>query len=153
MANEEVKAITNLIRMLADSFRAVNTNLTDVAKSLRKLSDEIEKKNRKDEDYWHPAIGPDAETSKPKYDWVLVKIRDDQNILKGSNCGVYNVPHIAEERYDEKMGYRWWPLEWDAPYGTEEVPFEVVEWKPISGDSCVLSRRNGLLVGEAHSYE
>lgn len=134
MTSEEVKAITKAGEMvqkgLIEGLKALNMNIVDCAKSLRKLAETTEKNF---DDYWHPFFGPDAECPGTEYDWVLVKIRDDPKFSKGSNGEVYNLPHIAELRSDRN----WWPLEWEDHYGTEKVPFEVVYWRPLPEDSAV----------------
>lgn len=128
MTGQEAKDLTKMIKESQKNMEnvlvALNKNVLDCAKSLRGLADAV-----KDEtgDYWHPVFGPDGEVPGEDYDWVLVKIRDI-----GTNNKPYNVPHIAEFRKDGL----WWALEWNEPYGVnEKVPFEVVFWRPIPGDT------------------
>lgn len=151
MASEEAKAITKagemVLKGINDGFRAMNVNLVDAAKSLRKLAEETEKKT---DDYWHPLFGSEGGCPRPEYDWVLVKIRDDPKFLNGTNGEVYNLPHIAELRSDGN----WWPLEWEDHYGTEKVPFEVVYWRPLPGDSAVnLYDGLGQIIRRDHTYD
>lgn len=137
-----------LFRTLCKGIEALNVNLTDIAKSLRVLSDREEKKEREC-DRWRMAIGPEAELPGEDYDWVLVKIRDDWLKLPGSDAKIYSVPHIAEYRRDGK----WWPHEWEEPYGSDEIPFEVVQWRPIPGDEVVKLYAEGEEIKWRHRYE
>lgn len=144
-----VNVMAEIYKCLNGGFKALNTNLTDCAKSLRKLAESCEKMKEID-DYWHSVLGPDAVFPGKQYDWVLVKIRDDPKLLKLSNHIAYKLPHIAEYRSDG----RWWSQESDKPYGSDELPFEVVSWRPIPGDSCeVLYGNNGEEVTRIHHYE
>lgn len=143
MTSEEAKATIKagemVLKGINDGFRALNTNLVDTANSLRKLAGV-----QATDDYWHPLFGSQAEAPGPEYDWVLVRIRDI-----GSSEKPYGVPHIAELRRDGK----WWPLEWDEPYGSDQVPFEVVFWRPIPGDCCTTLFANNQAVRRDHTYE
>lgn len=146
MTSEEAKAITKagemVLKGINDGFRALNVNLVDAANSLRKIA---EAGIQATDDYWHLIFGPESvDLPGPEYDWVLVKIRDI-----GSSEKPYGVPHIAELRKDGK----WWPLEWDEPYGSDQVPFEVVFWRPIPGDCCTTLFAGGQAVRRDHTYE
>lgn len=130
--------INKLQKTLAEGFSALNKNLTDCAKSLRILSKNSEVSNN----YWRNAVGPYAELPGEEYDWVLVKIRDLNNIY----ASPYKTPHIAEYRSD---GF-WWSQERDLQYGTEELPFEVIGWKPISElekESTYIIDKSGNIIG------
>lgn len=151
MTSKEVKDITKggemVLKGLNDGFQAMNFNLMNMANSLRKLAEATEKKT---DDYWHPLFGSEAECPGIEYDWVLVKIRDHPDFLHESKGQIYDLPHIAELRSDRN----WYPLEWKEPYGTKEVPFEVVYWRPIPGDSVVhLYDGNGQIIRSDHTYE
>lgn len=126
MTSEERK-----MKELYKWIEALNINLIDIAKSLRILSGrDVSKGEKGKKTRWRPAIkidGLDPELPNPEeYDWVLVKIRDDSKFLPSSEHDVYNVPHIAEYRNG-----KWFSNEWDTPYETVNVPFEVVWWRPI----------------------
>lgn len=133
---DTLKAIENLRKTMNSNFVALNTNLTDCAKSLRALANAVEQKGEEtkklygdntlytsSEDYWHPVLGPNGSLPGDEYDWVLVRIRDIGVCTKP-----YNIPHIAEFR---RNSGKWWAEEWDNYYGSNEVPFEVVFWRPI----------------------
>lgn len=122
------KGIINLANNLDDLRKTINKNFinldknfADSARSLRYLSIGLKEKA---DDYWHPVSGPNGSVPGKGYDWVLVKIKD-----MGINNKPYNCPHIAEFRNE-----KWYAQEWDKPYESDEVPFEVVYWRPIPGD-------------------
>lgn len=148
MASKEVKEIRDLVEVMGNRIQAMNTSVVSVIKSLQGLSKEIEKKERKD-DYWHPAIGKDAEDPRPEHDWVLVKIRDDIGLLPTSDGETYPIPRIAEFRSDGC----WWSRESDLRYETDELPFQVVAWRPIPGDCCTEIYADGKVSGVKHSFE
>lgn len=161
---DEFKTLVKSIKDIQKNFNTGIRDLNDCAVSLRKLSEaadesvKIEKfknglQKAKDDDYWHSIFkGEGSERGLPgeKYDWVLVKIRDHPDLCKGSICQIYNLPHIAEFRSDGN----WWPLEWEDHYGTEKVPFEVIYWRPIPGDSQItLCNGAGQTLRRDHIYE
>lgn len=134
------KSLDRLSKELAEGFKAANANLTDLCKSVRKLSESVAVK---DDNYWHPTFGQNGEVPGEEYDWVLVKIRE-----KGSVKEDFGVPHIAEFRNG-----RWWAQEIDEPYESELWPFEVRFWRPIPGDCCHVLYAGGAVVDRRHSYE
>lgn len=141
MTNEE-----KMFRTLCKGIEALNVDLIDIAKSLQVLADRSGKNNGSDR--WRMAIGPVAELPGEDYDWVLVKIRDCQLRLPGSAARIYNVPHIAEYRNGT-----WWAQELDQPYESDEVPFEVVQWRPIPGDEVEKLYAEGAVIDWGHRYE
>lgn len=130
--------VNKLQKTIAEGFSALNKNLTDCAKSLRILARISEVNN---DNYWRNAVGSNEELPGEEYDWVLVKIRDLNSIYTST----YKTPHIAEYRSD---GF-WWSQERDLRYGTEELPFEVVEWKPISElekeSTCIIDKSGNII--------
>lgn len=132
-------------RML-NAFSAMNKNMTDCAYSLRKIATALEKGGKMNDDYWHPAIGPDGECPRPKYDWVLVKIHTlgRDMMPSGAILPVPRISHFVNERWEDQIGY---------VYGTEDYPFEVVYWRPIPGDNCTELYAEGEVVRRYHPYE
>lgn len=131
-----------LIKTINNGFLTLNANITDCAKSLQILANSCRKN---EEDYWHPVLGENGCVPGPEYDWVLVKIRD----ISDKNAKIYNIPHIAEYHNG-----KWKPQEWFGCYGTPEIPFEVVYWRPIPEDTSVtLYDGNGKNIRSDHIYE
>lgn len=104
------------IKTMKSGFSAINENLTDIAKSLRKLA-------TKEEERWR-TVETDGLPG-PEYEWVLV--------IVSCNGNIDNVPIVA--RFNRKAfcwivhfanGYPDHPLNRD---------YEVVRWLPIFGDS------------------
>lgn len=119
--------VTNIEAKLLNALGALNVNLTDIAKSLRVISVRAEE-YKNSEDYWHPTLGPLGSLPISGFDWVLVMIKDDVRFLPNNHVvEYYSVPRIAQYRSDEN----WWSQETNKPYGTEEMPFEVIYWRPI----------------------
>lgn len=126
MDSIEVKAIKS-------GFSAVNENLTDIAKSLRKLT-------TKEEGHWRFVELDGCPDS--KYEWVLA--------IVSCNGVIDDVPIVA--KYDQKAfcwvvhfacGYMDRPLNGDC---------EVVKWLPIFGDSSDILYANGEEVRRIHHY-
>lgn len=141
MLNEDEMSV---IRSFLKGIEAININLVDCAKSLRKIASGTES-----DDKWHSVDengnpGPEYE----EYDWVLVKIADDPDLLPVKNERIHDLPHIAEFRDG-----RWFPEEWNEPYGSLTVPFKVVSWRPIPGDSCEVLYCDGKPMKRVHRYE
>ena len=104
------------IKTIKSGFSAVNENLTDIAKSLRKLT-------TKEEERWR-TVETDGLPG-PEYEWVLTMV--------SCNGDIDSVPIVA--KYNRKSfcwiahfanGYLDHPLNSD---------YEVVRWLPIFGDS------------------
>lgn len=134
----------SVIRSFLKGIEAVNINLVDCAKSLRTIASKMKNKDEK----WYSVDmdgtpGPEYEG----YDWVLVKIADDSDLLPSGSDRLHDLPHIAEFRDG-----RWFPEEWNEPYGTLTVPFKVVSWRPIPGDSCETLYCDGKPMKKVHSY-
>lgn len=129
-----------VIKTFINGFKSINKDLDNCAKSLRAIASNMKNDNTR----WHSvdiygAPGPEYEG----YDWVLVLIADDPNIFQHDGCIVYDVPHIAEFRNG-----KWFSNECKGVYGTYKIPFKVVSWRPIPGDSCEV-----LYFDEVHKYE
>lgn len=132
------------IRSFLKGIEAININLVDCAKSLRKIASGMENDNK-----WHSVDengnpGPEYE----EYDWVLVKIADDPDLLPVKNERMHDLPHIAEFRNGQ-----WFSEEWEEAYRTIKVPFKVVSWRPIPGDSCEVLYFDGSPAMRVHKYE
>ncbi len=121
-------------RVIKSGFSAVNENLTDIAKSLRKLI-------TKEEEHWR-TVKVDGLPG-PEYEWVLV--------IVSCNGDIDNVPIVA--RFDRKE-FRWIAHftngYLDHPINSD---YEVVRWLPIFGDSSVILCANGEEVWRAHHYD
>lgn len=121
------------IKVIKSGFSAVNENLTDIAKSLRKLA-------IKEEEYWR-TVEVDGLPG-PEYEWVLV--------IVSYNGDIDNVPIVA--RFDRKE------FRWIVHFGNGylELPLnsdcEVVRWVPIFGDSIDILCANGEEVRRIHHY-
>lgn len=121
--NERLKNMTNnMDKVIKDGFKALNENVVDCAKSLRRLADVLEPYEKKEEtnDGWY-AVTPDSlcvPGSELKY--VVVRIR---NIFTRR---LSDIPQIAEFR-DGK----WFDARTNEPYGSDNLPFHVDYWKPI----------------------
>lgn len=119
--------------IMKSGFSAVNENLTDIAKSLRKLT-------RKEDERWR-IVEVDGYPG-PEYEWVLV--------IVSCNGNIDSVPIVA--RFDREEfrwivhfgnGYLNLPLNSDC---------EVVRWLPIFGDSSDILYANGKEIGRKHRY-
>lgn len=123
----------NETKIFKNGFAAVNENLTDIAKSLRKLTE-------KEEEHWRTVEVegyPD-----PEYKWVLA--------IVSCNGRPDNVPIVAKysrETYAWTVhfanGYVDRPLNSDC---------EVVRWFPIFGDSSNILYADGEEFGRVHRY-
>lgn len=120
-------------KAIKSGFSAVNENLTDIAKSLRKLT-------TKEDEHWRD-VKVDGCPS-PEYEWVVAII--------SCNGVIDDVPIIA--KFDQKAfcwivhfpnGYTDRPLNSDC---------EVVRWLPIFGDSSNILYANGEEFWRAHRY-
>lgn len=130
-------------KVIKSGFSAVNENLTDVAMSLRKLTDiakSFQKMAEKEEERWR-TVKVDGLPG-PEYEWVLA--------IVSCNGNIDNVPIVA--RFDRKEfrwvvhfgnGYLNLPLNSDC---------EVVRWLPIFGDSSDILCANGEEVRRIHHY-
>lgn len=122
------------VKVIKSGFSAVNENLTDIAKSLRKLTE------KKEEERWRivEVDGyPDLE-----YEWVLAIVSCHERLD--------NVPIVA--KYDRKESR--WIVHFangyvDRPLNSD---CEVVRWLPIFGDSSDILYANGEEFGRVHRY-
>lgn len=121
------------VKVIKSGFSAVNENLTDIAKSLRKLTEKEEERWRTVEIDGYPD---------PEYEWVLA--------IVSCNGRIDNVPIVAKysrETYAWTVhfanGYMDRPLNSDC---------EVVRWLPIFGDSSNILYMDGEEFGRVHRY-
>lgn len=121
------------VKTIKSGFSAVNENLTDIAKSLRKLT-------TKEEEYWR-TIEVNGLPG-PEYEWVLAMV--------SCNGNIDNAPIVA--KYDRKS-FRWIAHfangYLDHPLNSD---YEVVRWLPIFGDSCDILYSWGKEIERVHSY-
>ena len=120
------------VKVIKSGFSAVNENLTDIAKSLRKLATKEERWRTVDVDGY-----PD-----PEYEWVLA--------IVSCNGHIDNIPIVAKYNRKEYCwivhfanGYMDRPLNSDC---------EVVRWLPIFGDSSDILYADGEKIWRAHRY-
>lgn len=121
------------VKVIKSGFSAVNENLTDIAKSLRKMTE-------KEEEHWH--LIDDGDYPGPEYEWVLA--------IVSCNGKLDNVPIVA--KYSRET-YTWTV---HFPNGYIDRPLnsdcEVVRWLPIFGDSSNILYANGEEFWRAHRY-
>ena len=121
------------VKVIKSGFSAVNENLTDIAKSLRKLATKEEERWRTVEVDGYPG---------PEYEWVLA--------IVSCNGHIDNIPIVAKYNRKEYCwivhfanGYMDRPLNNDC---------EVVRWLPIFGDSSDILYADGKEIWRAHRY-
>ena len=121
------------VKTMKSGFSAVNENLTDIAKSLRKLT-------RKEEERWR-TVEVDGYPG-PEYEWVLAII--------SCNGRIDDIPIVV--KFDREAFC--WIVHF--PYGCLDRPLngdcEVVRWLPIFGDSSDILYANGEEFWRAHHY-
>ena len=121
------------VKVIKSGFSAVNENLTDIAKSLRKLATKEEERWRTVEVDGYPG---------PEYEWVVAII--------SCNGIIEDIPIIA--KFDQKAFC--WIVHF--PNGYIDIPLnsdcEVVRWLPIFGDSSDILYANGEEIRRAHRY-
>ena len=121
------------VKTMKSGFSAVNENLTDIAKSLRKLT-------TKEEERWR-TVEVDGYPD-PEYEWVLA--------IVSSNGRIDDIPIVA--KYSRKE-YNWIV---HFPYGymdqALDSDYEVVRWLPIFGDSSDILYADGEEIRRAHRY-
>lgn len=120
-------------RIIKSGFSAVNENLTDIAKSLRKLT-------TKEEEHWR-TVEVDG-CPGPEYEWVVAIIS-----YKGV---IDDVPIIA--RFDQKEFF--WIVHFADGYLDQQLDSdcEVVRWLPIFDDSSYSLYANGEEIRRVHHY-
>lgn len=120
-------------KIFKNGFAAVNENLTDIAKSLRKLTEKKEERWRTVEVEGYPD---------PEYEWVLA--------IVSCNGRPDNVPIVA--KYDRKESC--WVVHFANGYTDRPLnsDCEVVRWLPIFGDSSNILYADGEEFGRVHRY-
>lgn len=121
------------VKTIKSGFSAVNENLTDIAKSLRKLA-------TKEEEHWR-TIKVDGLPG-PEYEWVVAII--------SCNGVIDDVPIIA--KFDQKAFC--WIVHFADGYLDQQLnsDYEVVRWLPIFGDSSDILCANGKEIRRTHRY-
>ena len=120
-------------KIIKSGFSAVNENLTDIAKSLRKLT-------TKEEEHWR-IVEVDGYPD-PEYEWVLA--------IASCNGRIDDIPIVVKYNRKEycwivhfSNGYTDRPLNSDC---------EVVRWLPIFGDSSDILYADGEEIWRGHHY-
>ena len=121
------------VKVIKSGFSAVNENLTDIAKSLRKLT-------TKEEEHWR-TVEVDG-CPDPEYEWVLAII--------SCNGRIDDIPIIA--KFDRKESC--WIVHFPNGYMDQALnsDCEVVRWLPIFGDSSDILYANGKEFWRVHNY-
>ena len=121
------------VKVIKSGFSAINENLTDIAKSLRKLE-------RKEEEHWR-TVKTDGYPG-PEYEWVVA--------IVSCNGRIDNIPIIA--RFDQKAFC--WIVHFIDGYPDQQLnsDCEVVRWLPIFGDSSDILYADGEEIRRAHRY-
>ena len=122
------------VKTMKSGFSAVNENLTDIARSLRKLTEK--------EEHWR-TVEVDGYPG-PEYEWVLA--------IVSCNGDIDNVPIVA--RFDRKI------FCWIAHFHFENScldhplnsAYKVVRWLPIFGDSSDILYADGEEIRRVHRY-
>ena len=120
-------------KIMKSGFSAVNENLTDIAKSLRKLE-------TKEEEHWR-TVDVDGYPD-PEYEWVLA--------IVSCNGRIDDIPIVVKYNREE---YNWIA---HFPNGYTDRPLhsdcEVVRWLPIFGDSSDIVYADGKEIWRKHCY-
>ena len=121
------------VKVIKSGFSAVNENLTDIAKSLRKLA-------TKEEECWR-TVKTDGYPG-PEYEWVVA--------IVSCNGIIDNVPIVA--KFDRKESC--WIVHFPDGYMDQALnsDCEVVRWLPIFGDSSDILYANGKEFWRVHNY-
>ncbi len=121
------------VKVIKSGFSAVNENLTDIAKSLRKLA-------TKEEERWR-TVEVDG-CPGPEYEWVLAII--------SCNGDIDDVPIVA--KFDRKAFC--WIVHFADGYLDQQLDsdYEVVRWLPIFGDSSDILYSCGKEIERVHRY-
>ena len=120
-------------KIMKSGFSDMNDNLTDIAKSLRKLT-------AKEEERWR-TVDVDG-CPDPEYEWVLA--------IVSCNGHIDNIPIIA--RFDQKA--LCWIVHFPDGYPDQQLnsDCEVVRWFPIFGDSSDILYADGEEIRRVHRY-
>ena len=118
---------------MKSGFSAVNENLTDIAKSLRKLATKEEERWRTIEVDGYPG---------PEYEWVLA--------IVSCNGRIDDIPIVV--KYNRKESC--WIVHFADGYLDQQLnsDCEVVRWLPIFGDSSDILYANGKEIRRTHRY-
>lgn len=121
------------VKVIRAGFSAVNENLTDIAKSLQKLS-------TKEEECWRTVESDGCPG--PEYEWVLAIVSCDGNID--------NVPIVA--KFDRKAFC--WIVHFANGYLDHPLNsnYKVVRWAPIFGDSSDILCSYGKEIERVYCY-
>lgn len=124
---------SNEANIMKSGFSAINENLTDIAKSLRKLITKEEERWRTVEVDGYPG---------PEYEWVLA--------IVSCNGNIDNVPIVA--KFDRKALY--WIVHFTNSYMDQALnsDCEVIRWLPIFGDSSDILCAHGKEFWRMHHY-
>lgn len=121
------------VKTMKSGFSAVNENLTDIAKSLRKLT-------TKEEERWR-IVEVDG-CPGPEYEWVLA--------IVSCNGNIDDIPIVA--KFDRKESY--WVVHFPNSYMDQALnsDCEVIRWLPIFGDSSDILYADGEEIRRKHRY-
>ena len=132
---KERKSLMNdmIVKTMKSGFSAVNENLTDIAKSLRKLATKEEERWRTVEVDGYPG---------PEYEWVLA--------IVSCNGRIDDIPIVA--KFDRKESC--WIVHFANGYTDRSLnsDCEVVRWLPIFGDSSDILYADGEEIWRKHRY-
>ena len=120
------------VKTMKSGFSAVNENLTDIAKSLRKLATK--------EEHWR-TVEVDGYPD-PEYEWVLA--------IVSCNGHIDNIPIVAKYNRKEYC----WIVHFPDSYMDQALngDCEVVRWLPIFGDSSDILYADGKEIWRGHHY-
>ena len=121
------------VKTMKSGFSAVNENLTDIAKSLRKLA-------TKEEEYWR-TVEVDGYPG-PEYEWVVAII--------SCNGRIDDIPIVVKYNQKESCWFVHFPG--SCMYQQLNNNCEVVRWLPIFGDSSDILYANGEEIRRSHRY-
>lgn len=121
------------VKVIKSGFSAMNENLTDIARSLRKLT-------AKEEERWR-TVDVDGYPD-PEYEWVLA--------IVSCNGRIDNIPIVAKYNRKEHC----WIVHFPDGYMDQSLnsDCEVVRWLPIFGDSSNILYADGEEFGRVHRY-
>ena len=125
----------NEIKIFKNGFAAVNENLTDIAKSLQKLT-------KKKEEHWR-TVEVDGYPD-PEYEWVLA--------IASCNGRIDDIPIVVKYNRKESCWIVHFHFEnscFDHPLNSD---YEVVRWLPIFGDSSDILYADGEEIRRVHRY-
>ena len=121
------------VKIIKSGFSAVNENLTDIAKSLRKLT-------AKEEECWR-TVDVDGYPD-PEYEWVLA--------IVSCNGRIDDIPIVVKYTREDYS----WIVHFPDGYMDQALnsDCEVVRWLPIFGDSSDILYANGKEFWRVHNY-